>query len=50
MHALLIAAVLQLFLVAMSQNEGMKRLAPGQWMLFGVAAIGMTFAGSLLVT
>jgi hypothetical protein len=46
----MIAAILQLFLVAMAQNDGMKRLAPGQWMLYGVAAIGMTFAGALLVT
>src|SRR5262249_44848856 len=46
---LLIAAMLQLFILAMVQNESIRRAAPTQWLYLGVAVIGMAFAATLLV-
>jgi hypothetical protein len=46
---LLIAAMLQLFLLAMVQNDNIRRAAPTQWLYLGVAVIGMSFAATLLV-
>lgn len=48
MSPLLLAAMLQFFVVAMVVNNGSKRLAPGQWMPIGIAMMGMTCAAILL--
>ncbi len=41
--------MLQFFLLAFAMNDEQRKFAPGQWMVLGIAVIGMAFAGSLLV-
>lgn len=48
MHTVMIAAMVQVFLVALAQDEHFKQIAPGQWLPLGVAIIGLVFAASLL--
>jgi len=48
LSALMVAAMLQLFVVAMVANNGSKRLAPGQWMPIGIAVAGMVCAAVML--
>lgn len=49
MHVLLITVMLEFFIIAMTMNEGFRGLAQAQWLLLGVAVVGMSLAAMLLV-
>ncbi len=48
MHTVMIAAMAQLFLVAMAQDEHFKRIAPERRLPLAVAVLGIVFAALLL--
>lgn len=46
----MLAAILQLFLVAAVVNNGDRRLGPGAYLPIGIAVMGMTLAAVTLAT